>query len=221
MRQTQTKARSIVLTAGLIVGLTAGSATTAVAAPAQVSCSAAALSTAALAPSTVADPPGCDPVGLPIELGEPTDGATDTWQAGETNGVGYKVPADWTGRAVVGDGGPGHEWESPEVAVSNEFGDLHWRILVQSPFVDQEMPDPEELNELGFYASYIDVEGASEAVLVAAQTGHWADPSVETIDFQLFVQSECTDAVTRFMGELPAGAEGQFLLDNFVPTIEP
>ncbi len=83
------------------------------------------------------------------------------------------------------------------------------------------MPDPEELNEIGFYASYIDIEGASEAVLVAAQTGHWADPSVETIDFQVYVQSASTDVVTRFMGELPPGAEGQFFLDNFVPTIQP
>jgi hypothetical protein len=138
-----------------------------------------------------------------------------------TNDVGYKIPARWTGREIVGDGGSGHEWESRNVIISDEFGDLHWRILVQSPFFDQEMPDPEELNEVGFYASYIEVDGASEAVLVAAQTGHWADASVETIDFQVFVESESTGVVTRFMGELPPGKKGQFLLNNFVPTIEP
>jgi len=217
MRHTHEKARSIVLTAGLVVGLTAGATTAAVAAPAQVACSA----VAAHAPSHVADPPGCDPIGLPIELGEPTDGATDTWQSTETDGVGYKLPADWTGRAIVGDGGAGHEWESPETIYSDEFGDLHWRILMQSPFIDQEMPDPEVLNELGWYASYIDIDGASEAVLTAAQTEHWGAPGVETIDFQVFVQSEETGVVSRFMGELPPGEEGQFLLDNFVPTIEP
>ena len=215
MRPTHMKARNIVLTAGLVVGLTAGATTMAVAAPAQAACSAA----SAHVPSHAAGP--CDPVGIPIDLGEPTDGATDTWQLTETNGVGYAIPADWTGRAIVGDGGEGHEWESPEVAVSDGFGDLHWRVLVQSPFYDQEMPDPKELNKLGYHASYIEVEGASEAVLTAAQTGHWADPSVETIDFQVYVQSASTGVVTRFMGELPGGAEGQFLLDNFVPTIQP
>lgn len=215
MRHTHQKARSIVLTAGLVVGLTAGATTAAVAAPAQVACSA----TSAHVPNHANGP--CDPVGIPIELGEPTDGATDTWQSAETNDVGYAIPADWTGNAIVGDGGSGHEWESPEVALSDEFGDLHWRVLVQSPFVSQDMPDPEELNDLGFHASYIEIEGASEAVLTATQTGHWADPSVETIDFQVFVESASTGVVTRFMGELPAGEEGQFLLDNFVPAIEP
>ena len=215
MRHTQLKARSIVLTAGLVVGLAAGATTTAVAAPSQVACSAA----SAHVPSQAKGP--CDPVGIPIELGEPTDGATDTWQSTATNDVGFAIPADWSGRAIVGDGGSGHEWESPEIAVSDEFGDLHWRVLVQSPFVSQEMPDPEELNDLGFHASYIDIEGASEAVLTATQTGHWADPSVETIDFEVYVQSASTGVVTRFMGELPSGTEGQFFLDNFVPTIEP
>ncbi len=119
--------------------------------------------------------------------------------------VGYKLPADWTGRAVVGDGGPGHEWESPETIYSDEFGDLHWRVLMQSPFIDQELPDPEVLNELGWYASYIDIDGASGAVLTAAQTEHWGAPGVETIDFQVFVRSEETGVVSRFMGELPPG----------------
>ncbi|MFI6428112.1 hypothetical protein [Promicromonospora sp. NPDC050880] len=215
MRHTHEKARSILLTSALVVGLTAGSATVAGAAPAAVACSAA----SAHAPGQAAGP--CDPIGIPIDLGEPTEGATDTWQSTETDSVGYKVPADWDGRAIVGDGGSGHEWESPEVAVSDEFGDLHWRVLVQSPFVSQEMPDPKELNKLGYHATSIDVEGASEAVLTAAQTGHWADPSVQTIDFQVYVQSAATGIVTRFMGELPPGAEGQFLLDNFVPTIQP
>lgn len=215
MGHTPAKTRSIILTAGLVVGLTAGATTVAVAAPAQITCSAA----GAHVTSTTSGP--CDPVGTPIELGEPTDGATDGWQSTATNGVGYSIPADWTGSAIVGDGGAGHEWESPDVAVSDEYGEMHWRVLVQSPFVNQEMPDPAELNELGFYASYIDVDGASEAVLTAAQTGHWADPAVETIDFEVYVQSESTGVVTRFMGELPAGADGQFLLDNFVPTIAP
>ncbi|MCP2265622.1 hypothetical protein ACFQHV_17545 [Promicromonospora thailandica] len=218
MTPTQKKVRSVVLTSALTVGLAAGATSAAVAAPSAVACSATAQ---VPAHATAADLPGCDPVGIPVELGEPTEGATDTWQSTETDGVGYKVPADWAGEAIVGDGGAGHEWTSPEIAVSDQWGDLHWRILVQSPFYDQEMPDPEVLNELGWYASSIDVEGASEAVLTAAQTGHWADPSVETIDFQVFVQSETTGVVTRFMGELPAGEEGQFLLDNFVPTIEP
>jgi hypothetical protein len=215
MRSTHGKTRSIVLTAGILVALTAGTTTTAVANPASAACAAA----SAHVPGHATGP--CDPVGIPIDLGEPTPGATDDWQVTETNDVGYAVPADWTGRAVVGDGGSGHEWESPEVAVSSEFGDLHWRILVQSPFVSQEMPDPKDLDKVGYHASYIEVEGASEAVLVAAQHGHWADSSVETIDFQVYVESATTGVVTRFMGELPAGAEGQFLLDNFVPTIAP
>ncbi|GAA4704210.1 hypothetical protein APR04_000641 [Promicromonospora umidemergens] len=217
MTRTHTKARSIVLTAALAVGLTAGATATATASPATPACSA----TSAHVPGHAAGPADCDPVGIPVDLGEPTDGATDTWQITETNDVGYAIPADWTGRAIVGDGGAGHEWESPEIAVSDEYGDLHWRILVQSPFYDQEMPDPKELNKLGYHASYIEVEGASEAVLTAAQTEHWADGAVETIDFQVYVQSASTGVVTRFMGELPAGAEGQFLLDNFVPTIQP
>lgn len=216
MRPTHKKARTIVLTAGLVVGLTAGATTSAVASPAATACAA----VSAHVPNQAAGPADCDPVGIPIDLGEPTDGATDTWQSTETNGVGYAVPEDWDGRAIVGDGGSGHEWESPEVALSDEFGDLHWRILVQSPFYSQEVPDPKDLNKLGYHASYIEVEGASEAVLTATQTGHWAGP-VETIDFQVFVRSADTDVVTRFMGELPPGAEGQFLLDNFVPTIEP
>lgn len=215
MRPVHKKVRSIALTAGLVVGLTAGMTTTSVAAPASAACAAA----SAHVPSHANGP--CDPVGIPIDLGEPTPGATDDWQVTETNDVGYAVPADWSGREIVGDGGSGHEWESPDVAVSDEFGDLHWRVLVQSPFVFQEMPDPKELDKLGYHASYIEVDGASEAVLVAAQTAHWADPTVETIDFQVYVQSANTGVVTRFMGELPAGAEGQFLLDNFVPTIEP
>ena len=217
MRQRHAKARSIVLLTGLVVGLTAGTTTTAVAAPAAVACAA----TSAHVPGHAAGPFDCEPVGIPIDLGEPTPGATDDWQTTETNGVGYAIPADWTGREIVGDGGSGHEWESPEVAVSDAYGDLHWRVLVQSPFVFQEMPDPKELNKVGFHAQYIEVDGASEAVLVAAQTGHWADPSVETIDFQVYVESETTGVVSRFMGELPAGEEGQFLLDNFVPTIQP
>ncbi|GAA1865983.1 hypothetical protein [Myceligenerans crystallogenes] len=215
MNDTRTM-RSKVLSAGLAVGLLATPAAIAVAGAAPAAaCSPAARVAAA---DTPAD---CDPVGTPITLGEPTPGATDGWQATATNGVGYQLPADWTGRAISGDGGDGHEWESPEVAVSDEFGDLHWRVLVQSPFFDQRMPRPAELNRLGFHASYVEVEGASKAVLVAAQTGHWADASVETIDFQLFVKSAETRVVTRFMGELPAGEEGQFLLDNFVPTVQP
>jgi hypothetical protein len=217
MRHRYARTRSVILLAGLVVGLTAGATTTAVAGPAQAACAA----TSVHVPSQAAGPSDCDPVGIPIDLGEPTPGATDDWQPTETNGVGYAIPADWTGHEIVGDGGSGHEWESPEVAVSDEFGDLHWRVLVQSPFVSQEMPDPKELNKVGFHASYIEVEGASEAVLVAAQTGHWADASVETIDFQVYVESASTGVVSRFMGELPAGEEGQFLLDNFVPTIEP
>lgn len=204
----------MILTAGLVAGLTTGSTAVAVAAPSATAC--------AVASAQVAAPAAdCDPGTTPIELGEPTPGATDCWQTTETAGVGYAVPADWTGRAIEGDGGSGHEWESPEVAVSDEFGDMHWRILVQSPFVFQDMPDPAELNEIGFHASYIEIEGASEAVLVAAEGGHWADASVEAIDFEVYVQSETTGVVTRFMGELPAGEEGQFLLDNFVPTIQP
>jgi hypothetical protein len=217
MRHTHAKARSIVLTAGLVLGLSTGAATTAVASPAQAACAA----TAAHVPGHAAGPSDCEPVDVPIYLGEPTEGATDTWQSTETNGVGYALPADWTGHEIVGDGGSGHEWESPEVAVSDEFGDLHWRVLVQSPFVFQEVPDPEELNEIGFHASYIEVEGASEAVLVAAQGGHWADPSVEAIQFEVYVRSATTDVVTRFMAEVPGGTEGQFFLDNFVPTIQP
>jgi hypothetical protein len=213
MRHRYARTRSIILLTGLVVGLTAGATTTAVAGPAQVMCAAAS--------AQAAGQSGCEPVGTPITLGEPTPGATDNWQVTETNDVGYKIPARWTGSEIVGDGGSGHEWESRKVIISDEFGDLHWRILVQSPFVNQEMPDPEELNEIGFHASYIEVEGASEAVLVAAQTGHWADPSVKTIDFQVFVESESTGVVTRFMGELPPGKKGQFLLNNFVPTIEP
>ncbi|MGI5187635.1 hypothetical protein ACQEVI_05755 [Promicromonospora sp. CA-289599] len=196
----------MVLLAGLVVGLTAGTTTTATAGTTSVACMAAA---------------DCPPVGTEVKLGEPTPGATDKWQKAKTNGVRYKVPAKWTGEKIVGDGGKGHEWNSPNVIISDEFGDLHWRILVQSPFVDQEMPDPDELDKLGYYASYIEVEGATEAVLVAAQTGHWADPSVKTIDFQLWVESERTGVVTRFMGELPPGKKGKFLLNNFVPTIKP
>jgi hypothetical protein len=207
----------MVLLAGLVVGLTAGTTTTAVAGPASVACAA----TSAHSPSQAAGPSDCDPVGTPVNLGDPTPGATDNWQRTKTNGVGYKIPAKWTGHKIVGDGGKGHEWESRKVIISDEFGDLHWRILVQSPFVNQEMPDPEELNELGFYASHIKVKGASEAVLVAAQTGHWADASVKTIDFQIFVESKRTGVVTRFMGELPPGKKGKFLLNNFVPTIRP
>ncbi len=92
MRHTHAKARSIVLTAGLVVGLAAGTTSTAVAAPAQAACAA----TSAHVPSNATGP--CDPVGIPIDLGEPTDGATDTWQVTETNDVGYAIPADWTGR---------------------------------------------------------------------------------------------------------------------------
>ncbi|MFC8799200.1 hypothetical protein ACFT2C_15800 [Promicromonospora sp. NPDC057138] len=217
MRNRNARTRSIVLLAGLMVGLTAGTTATAVAGPASVACSA----PSAHVLSQAAAPSDCDPVGTPVTLGKPTPGATANWQKTKTNGVGYKIPAQWTGHKIVGDGGKGHEWESPKVIISDEFGDLHWRILVQSPFVDQTMPDPEELNELGYYASYIEVDGASEAVLVAAQTGHWADPSVKTIDFQVFVESERTGVVTRFMGELPPGKRGQFLLNNFVPTIKP
>jgi hypothetical protein len=216
MRRTHTKVRSIVLAAGLVVGLTAG-ATTAAAGPVSVACSAA----SAHAAHQVAAPSDCPPVGTEVTLGDPTPGATDTWQKTRTNGVGYKVPTYWTGEKIVGDGGKGHEWNSRKVIISDEFGDLHWRILVQSPFVDQQMPKPKELNKLGYYASYIEVEGATKAVLVAAQTGHWADASVQTIDFQLFVKSERTGVVTRFMGELPPGKKGKFLLNNFVPTIRP
>jgi len=201
----------MVLLAGLVVGLTAGTTTTATAGPASVACMAASAQAAA--------PSDCPPVGTEVTLGDPTPGATKNWQKTKTNGVGYKVPAKWTGEKIVGDGGKGHEWTSPKT-ISDE-SDQHWRILVQSPFVDQEMPDPDELDELGYYASYVEVEGATEAVLVAAQTGHWADPSVETIDFQLWVESERTGVVTRFMGELPAGKKGKFLLNNFVPTIKP
>lgn len=203
----------MVLLAGLVVGLTAGTTTTATAGPASVACMAASAQAAA--------PSDCPQVGTPVTLGDPTPGATKNWQKTKTNGVGYKVPTYWTGEKIVGDGGKGHEWNSRKVIISDEFGDLHWRILVQSPFVDQEMPDPEELNELGFYASYIEVDGATEAVLVAAQTGHWADASVKTIDFQIYVESERTGVVTRFMGELPPGKKGKFLLNNFVPTIKP
>jgi hypothetical protein len=203
----------MVLLAGLVVGLTAGTTSTAVAGSTSVACAATA--------GQVAGPSDCEPVGIPITLGKPTPGATDNWQVAETNDVGYKIPARWTGREIEGDGGSGHEWESRKVIISDEFGDLHWRILAQSPFVSQEMPDPEELNEVGFHASYIEVEGASEAVLVAAQTGHWADASVQTIDFQVFVESERTGVVSRFMGELPPGKKGKFLLNNFVPTIQP
>lgn len=167
------------------------------------------------------DPDGPDEpeyVETPIELGDPTPGATDDWQTTETAGVGYAVPANWTGRAIVGDGGSGHEWTSAELAEANPFDD-HWRVLVQSPFVFQEMPDPAELNEIGYHASYIEIEGASEAVLVAAQGG--VEGSAGHIDYEVYVQSANTSVVTRFMGELPAGEEGQFLLDNFVPTIQP
>lgn len=201
----------MVLLAGLVVGLTAGTATTATAGTASVACSAA--SAQAEAPSD------CPKVGTEVKLGAPTPGATDNWQKAKTNGVHYKVPAKWTGEKIVGDGGKGHEWNSPK-AISDE-SDQHWRILVQSPFVDQTMPKPKELNKLGYYASYIEVEGATKAVLVAAQTEHWADPSVKTIDFQLWVKSERTGVVTRFMGELPPGKQGKFLLNNFVPTIQP
>lgn len=194
----------MVLLAGLVVGLTAGTATTATAGTSSVACMAAA---------------DCPPVGTEVKLGAPTPGATDKWQKAKTNGVRYKVPAPWTGEKIVGDGGKGHEWSSLK-PISDE-SDQHWRILVQSPFVDQEMPDPDELDKLGYYASYVEVEGATEAVLVAAQTEHWADPSVNTIDFQLWVESERTGVVTRFMGELPPGKQGKFLLNNFVPTIKP
>ncbi|MEV0950862.1 hypothetical protein [Promicromonospora sp. NPDC050249] len=194
----------MVLLAGLVVGLTAGTATTATAGTASVACMAAA---------------DCPPVGTEVKLGDPTPGATDKWQKAKTNGVRYKVPAPWTGEKIVGDGGKGHQWSSPKT-ISDE-SDQHWRILVQSPFVDQEMPDPDELDKLGYYASYVEVEGATEAVLAAAQTGHWDDPSVKTIDFQLWVESERTGVVTRFMGELPPGKKGKFLLNNFVPTIKP
>lgn len=204
MRNTQAKIGSMVLLAGLVVGLTAGTATTATAGTTSVSCMAAA---------------DCPQVGTEVKLGEPTPGATDKWQKAKTNGVRYKVPAAWTGEKIVGDGGKGHEWTSPK-AIS-EGSDQHWRVLVQSPFVDQEMPDPDELDKLGYYASYVEVEGATEAVLAAAQTKHWADPSVKTIDFQLWVESERTGVVTRFMGELPPGKKGKFLLNNFVPTIKP
>jgi hypothetical protein len=219
MRHTHAKARSIVLTAGLVVGLTTGSTTIAAADPAPTACAA----TSAHVPGHGTGPSGCDDewAMIPIDLGEPTPGATDTWQLTETNAVGYAIPADWTGRAIVGDGGSGHEWESPDIAVSDEFGDVHWRVLVQSPFVSQEVPDPEVLNEVGFHASYIEVEGASEAVLAAGQYGHWADPSVEAIQFEVYVRSASTGVVTRFMAEVPAGTEGQFFLDNFVPTIQP
>ncbi|GAB4084190.1 hypothetical protein GCM10028784_08200 [Myceligenerans cantabricum] len=212
--------RTSVLIAGLAAGMTAGATSAAVAQPAQVAC--AATSAVPLAEPARNDPPTCEPTTTPITLGEPTPGATDDWQSTETDGVGYLIPPDWTGEAAEGDGGSGHEWSSPEVAVPDEeFGDLHWRVLVQSPFFDQEMPDPDRLNDLGFHASYIGIEGASEAVLVAGQGGHWWDGSVEIIGFEVYVRSETTGVVSRFMGELPAGAEGQFLLDNFVPTIQP
>lgn len=201
----------MVLLAGLVVGLTAGTATTATAGTASVACSAASAQAAATS--------DCPKVGTEVKLGAPTPGATDNWQKAKTNGVHYKVPAKWTGEKIVGDGGKGHEWNSPK-AISDE-SDQHWRILVQSPFVDQTMPKPKELNKLGYYASYVEVEGATKAVLVAAQTEHWADPSVKTIDFQLWVKSERTGVVTRFMGELPPGKQGKFLLNNFVPTIQP
>jgi hypothetical protein len=194
----------MVLLAGLLVGLTAGTATTATAGTTSVACSAAA---------------DCPKVGTEVKLGAPTPGATDKWQKTKTNGVHYKVPAKWTGEKIVGDGGKGHEWTSPQA--TSEGSDQHWRILVQSPFVDQTMPKPKELNKLGYYASYVKVEGATKAVLVAAQTDHWGDPSVKTIDFQLWVKSERTGVVTRFMGELPPGKKGKFLLNNFVPTIQP
>ncbi|GAB3167701.1 hypothetical protein GCM10027059_29130 [Myceligenerans halotolerans] len=171
--------------------------------------------------SQIDDPDGADEpeyVETPIELGDPTPGATDDWQATETAGVGYAVPADWSGRAIEGDGGSGHEWESPEIAESNPFGD-HWRVLVQSPFVFQEMPDPAELNEIGYHASSIEIGGASEAVLVAAQGG--VEGAAGHIDYEVYVRSASTGVVTRFLGELPPGEEGQFLLDNFVPTIQP
>ncbi|MBL0884808.1 hypothetical protein [Myceligenerans indicum] len=219
MRHTPRKFPSVILTAGLAAGLTVGVAASAAARPAAPAC--AATSTVTVPSQAYGGPPTCEPTTDPIDLGEPTPGATDDWQTTETNGVGYAVPADWTGHAIEGDGGSGHEWESPDIAVSDEFGDLHWRILVQSPFVSQVMPVPDELNDIGFHASYIEVEGASEAVLVASQGGHWADSSVEAIDFEVYVQSGSTGVVTRFMGELPGGAEGQFLLDNFVPTIQP
>jgi hypothetical protein len=194
----------MVLLAGLVVGLTAGTTTTATAGTSSVACMAAA---------------DCPQVGTEVKLGAPTPGATDNWQKTKTNGVRYKVPAKWTGEKIVGDGGKGHEWNSPK-AISDE-SDQHWRVLVQSPFVDQTMPKPKELNKLGYYASYVEVEGATKAVLVAAQTDHWADSSVKTIDFQLWVKSERTGVVTRFMGELPPGKKGKFLLNNFVPTIQP
>ena len=209
MRNTHAKVRSIVLAAGLVLGLAAGTTTAAVAA------------TTAQVPAGATGSSVSSPVEIPISLGKPTPGATDNWQVTESNGVGYAIPAGWTGREIVGDGGSSHQWDSRKVIISNEFGDLHWRVLVQSPFVNQEMPDPEELNEAGFHASYIEVEGASEAVLVAAQTGHWADPSVKTIDFQVYVESASTGVVSRFMGELPPGKQGKFLLNNFVPTIQP
>jgi hypothetical protein len=98
-------------------------------------------------PSETGSPSDCDPLGTPINLGDPTPGATDNWQTTKTNGVGYKIPAKWT--------------------------------------------------------------------------GHWADASVKTIDFQVFVKSQRTGVVTRFMGELPPGKKGKFLLNNFVPTIQP
>ncbi|WP_125778443.1 hypothetical protein [Antribacter gilvus] len=219
MGNTLAKTRTLVLSAGLIVGLTSGTAAVAVADPAPAACAA----TSAHLPGHAQGPSGCeDPWAmLPIDLGEPTPGATDDWQTTDTAGVGYAVPADWTGHAIVGDGGSGHEWESPDVAVTDFYGDVYWRILVQSPFVFQEMPDPADLNDLGYHASYIEIEGASEAVLVASQYGHWADGSVQAIQFEVYVQSASTGIVTRFMGELPAGEEGQFLLDNFVPTIQP
>jgi hypothetical protein len=206
----------MVLLAGLVVGLTAGTTTTATAGSASVACMAA--SAAHTQDAALSD---CPPVGTEVKLGDPTPGATDKWQKAKTNGVRYKVPAPWTGEKIVGDGGKGHEWNSPKAIISDEFGDLHWRILVQSPFVDQTMPKPKELDKLGYYASYVEVEGATKAVLVAAQTDHWADPSVQTIDFQLWVKSERTGVVTRFMGELPPGKKGKFLLNNFVPTIQP
>lgn len=224
MTPNRVKTRTMVLSTGLAAVLAGGAVATAVALPAQQAGgtpSAASCSAAEHRAERAAAPQDCDSVGTPVELGEPTPGATDDWQATGTNGVGYKVPAHWTGEEAAGDGGPGHEWIDPEPILTDEFGDLNWRILVQSPFVDQEMPDPDELDELGFHASYVEVEGASEAVLTATQTGHWWDPSIEIIDFQLFVQSAETGVVTRFMGELPAGEEGRFLLDNFVPTVRP
>lgn len=210
--------RTFVLTTGLVVGLTTGTTTMAVASPAPSAC---APTTADLTGNGTGN--GCDDEWgtLAVDQGKPHHGNADSWQNTATNGVGYSVPRDWSGHAIVGDGGTGHEWLSPEVAVSDLYGDVHWRVLVQSPFVFQDVPDPNELNAIGFHAAHLRVRGASEAVIAVAQYGHWADSSVESLQFEIYVRSATTGVVTRFLGEVPDGPEGEFFLDNFLPTIQP